>query len=52
MTELLDGCLLTDAEMSIGPEGWAATFEDPFTPWVLRAVAEPEAEPTQLRQGG
>lgn len=52
MAELLDGCLLTDAEMSIGPEGWAATFEDPFTPWVLRAVAEPEAEPTQLRQGG
>ena len=50
VTELLDGCLLTDAEMSIGPEGWAATFEDPFTPWVLRAEAEPEVESTHLRE--
>lgn len=28
----LDRCLLTDAEMSNGPEGWA-DFDDPFDPW-------------------
>eukprot|EP00775_Hariotina_reticulata_P013394 gene13394-13522_t len=30
---MLDGCLLTDEEMSLGPEGWAAEFDDPLPPW-------------------
>ncbi|MFQ3663562.1 MAG: GTP-binding protein [Chloroflexaceae bacterium] len=30
----LDACLLTDAEMELGPEGWAA-FDDPFGDWML-----------------
>lgn len=29
---MLDACLLTDAEMALGPEGWAG-FEDPLPPW-------------------
>lgn len=28
----LDQCLLTDAEMALGPEKWA-TFNDPFPVW-------------------
>ncbi|MGQ9928086.1 MAG: zinc metallochaperone GTPase ZigA [Chloroflexaceae bacterium] len=28
----LDACLLTDAEMALGPEGWK-TFPDPFSDW-------------------
>ncbi len=28
----LDACLLTDAEMALGPEGWA-TLADPFSAW-------------------
>lgn len=30
---MLDGCLLTDDEMALGPEGWAAAFEDELPPW-------------------
>jgi hypothetical protein len=30
---MLDGCLLTDAEMALGPEGWAAGFEDDLPAW-------------------
>jgi len=30
----LDACLLTDAEMALGPEGWAQ-FEDPFGVWTV-----------------
>ncbi len=30
----LDACLLTDAELALGPAGWAA-FEDPFGDWAL-----------------
>ncbi len=30
----LDACLLTDAELALGPAGWAA-FDDPFGDWVL-----------------
>jgi G3E family GTPase len=36
----LDACLLTDAEMALGPEGWAQ-FEDPFGEWT---VWEPESD--------
>lgn len=28
----LDACLLTDAELALGPDGWRA-FEDPFPEW-------------------
>eukprot|EP00878_Enallax_costatus_P042822 GHUV01050309.1.p1 GENE.GHUV01050309.1~~GHUV01050309.1.p1 ORF type:complete len:159 (+),score=22.87 GHUV01050309.1:1134-1610(+) len=31
---MLDACLLSDAEMSLGPEGWAA-LDDPLPPWEL-----------------
>ncbi len=30
---MLDGCLLSDEEMALGPEGWAGAFEDPLPPW-------------------
>lgn len=36
----LDACLLTDADMALGPEGWAQ-FEDPFGEWT---VWEPESD--------
>ena len=31
--EILDRCLLTDAEMAAGPKAWKA-FEDPFPQWL------------------
>ena len=31
--DILDRCLLTDAEMSVGPEAWK-TLDDPFPAWV------------------
>ncbi|MFM8533001.1 MAG: zinc metallochaperone GTPase ZigA [Acidimicrobiia bacterium] len=34
LTERLDACLLTDAEMSLGPPIWAR-FHDPFPVWKL-----------------
>ncbi len=34
----LDACLLTDAEMALGPAGWA-TLEDPFDTWVVEEAA-------------
>lgn len=38
---MLDGCLLTEAEMALGPEGWAA-LEDPLPPWVVEEGEEGE----------
>jgi hypothetical protein len=38
---MLDACLLTDEEMALGPEGWAA-FEDPLPPWDLLEGEEEE----------
>ena len=29
----LDRCLLTDEELSLGPEGWLLQFEDPLPGW-------------------
>jgi len=29
----LNGCLLTEEEMAMGPEGWKALFDDPFGDW-------------------
>jgi hypothetical protein len=33
LRSMLGACLLTDDEMALGPEGWAAQFEDPLPPW-------------------
>jgi hypothetical protein len=30
---MLDSCLLTDEEMSWGPEGWTTRLDDPLPPW-------------------
>ncbi|PNH11386.1 hypothetical protein TSOC_001804, partial [Tetrabaena socialis] len=32
---MLEGCLLTEAEMAAGPEGWAAGLEDPLPAWIV-----------------
>jgi hypothetical protein len=32
----LDACLLTDSEMSAGPQNWA-NFSDPFPSWTVHA---------------
>ncbi|HML24175.1 MAG TPA: GTP-binding protein [Aggregatilinea sp.] len=29
----LEACLLTEAEMALGPDGWAESFDDPFPEW-------------------
>ncbi|MFQ3670486.1 MAG: zinc metallochaperone GTPase ZigA [Verrucomicrobiia bacterium] len=34
MREVLEGCLLTDEELSRGPEGWRV-MEDPFPAWLV-----------------
>lgn len=34
---LLDGCLLTEEELSMGPESWTG-WPDPFPEWVFTAV--------------
>jgi hypothetical protein len=31
---MLDSCLLTDGELALGAEAWAAHIEDPLPPWV------------------
>lgn len=31
---MLDSCLLTDAELALGPEAWAEQIEDPLPPWI------------------
>ncbi len=45
LTARLDGCLLTDAEMALGPEGWLAAFPDPFLEWGVAEAASTPAEP-------
>ncbi len=37
--QTLDACLLTDEEMSMPVDAWAAVFEDPFGPWHAEAAA-------------
>ena len=34
LTNLLNGCLLTDAEMKLLPEGWSR-LPDPFPTWQM-----------------
>ena len=46
LTDLLDACLLTDAEMQLGPTGWLATFKDPFVEWHAPTPDEDPARPT------
>ncbi|WP_257455693.1 zinc metallochaperone GTPase ZigA [Archangium lipolyticum] len=43
LREALEECLLTDEELTQGPEGWSQ-LEDPFPPWVM--VREGEDEPS------
>ncbi len=51
ISALLDACLLTDAEMALGPEAWKEQFEDPFHAWTLKSEESPEELPTTLRGG-
>jgi len=44
ITAKLDACLLTDAEMKLGPEGWLAKFKDPFLEWRPATPEELSAE--------
>lgn len=39
----LDACLLTDAEMALGPQGWAA-FNDPFPSWTVEVAETHDAD--------
>lgn len=41
ITRVLDGCLLTDAEMKLGEKGWRM-FSDPFPAWRMTEEAETE----------
>lgn len=34
LRSMLDDCLLTDAEMKMGPEEWEAVLEDPLPAWI------------------
>jgi G3E family GTPase len=34
LTEMLDGCLLSDEELALGESGWS-TMKDPFSPWTV-----------------
>lgn len=44
LTKMLDRCLLSDSEMSLGQEGWNR-FVDPFAPW--KTVEEKQMEEHQ-----
>ena len=41
---MLDGCLLTDEEMALGPEVWLEQIEDPLPPWIEGEEEEGEFE--------
>ena len=47
ITAKLDACLLIDAEMKLGPEGWLAKFKDPFLEWGPATPEELQAEATE-----
>jgi G3E family GTPase len=49
MLDRLEGCLLTDQEMALGPNGWAVEFEDPFPSWELMAEEDDEGPPGDPR---
>ncbi|KAG2447663.1 hypothetical protein HYH02_007579 [Chlamydomonas schloesseri] len=41
---MLDACLLTDEEMAMGPERWAAELQDPLPAWDVEGALEEEGE--------
>jgi hypothetical protein len=43
MTARLDHCLLTDAEMALGPENWMR-LSDPFPKWQTGEEIEEESD--------
>jgi G3E family GTPase len=43
----LHACLLTDAEMALGPEGWA-DFDDPFSGWMLPLADDADDDEIEL----
>ena len=47
---MLDGCLLTDEEMAMGPEAWAAEFEDELPAWVEGGEEEGEWDEGQWEE--
>lgn len=47
---MLDGCLLTDEEMALGPERWAEELEDPLPPWAVEGE-EDEGEWEEMEEG-
>jgi G3E family GTPase len=49
LTARFDACLLTDAEMAMGPEHWS-TLPDPFLPWTRLEEDTPEELPTHLHR--
>lgn len=50
LTARLDACLLTDAELQLGPDGWR-DFADPFGPWIADEEAEAGAGEGADEQG-
>jgi G3E family GTPase len=48
LTSRLNGSLLTDEELKLGPERWAAELPDPFLPWGVGEETSTENTPTQL----
>ncbi|WIA17110.1 hypothetical protein OEZ85_014005 [Tetradesmus obliquus] len=47
---MLDGCLLTDEEMALGPAGWLQQLQDPLPPWETGEGAE-EGEWEEWEEG-
>ena len=44
ITTMLDACLLTDDEMSLGPDGWLRELHDPLPTWEVLVVDEEDHE--------
>ena len=44
ITTMLDGCLLTDEEMALGPDGWASAFDDDLPEWGVEDHGDEEEE--------
>lgn len=51
LRHMLDGCLLTDEEMALGPQGWAAEFEDELPVWDAGGEEEGEWEEEEWEEG-
>lgn len=46
LVAMFDACLLSDAELSLGEEGWK-NFPDPFVPWQLEESSDGDEEESQ-----